>query len=53
MIEKICNKITEKIREKIEMTDERAEVINFGLLVIIGEVPKIIIIMLIAWYLNI
>ena len=53
MIEDICEKITKHIREKIPMTEERAEVINFGLLVIIGEVPKIVLILGIAWYFNI
>lgn len=53
MIENICEKITNSLREKIEMSEERAEIINFGLLVIIGEVPKIILIMLIAWFLGI
>lgn len=53
MIENLCEKITNKLREKIEMSDERAEVINFGLLVLLGEIPKLIIILLLAWYFNI
>lgn len=53
MIENLCSKITKRIREKVEMTDERAEVINFGLLVIIGELPKLILILGIAWYFDI
>ena len=53
MLEDICSKMTEKIRSKVKMSDERAEVINFGLLVLLGEVPKIIIILLVAWYFNI
>ena len=53
MLENICSKMTEKIRSKVKMSDERAEVINFGLLVLLGEVPKIIIILLVAWYFNI
>ena len=53
MIENLCSKITNSLRKKISMSDERAEVINFGLLVLIGEVPKIILILLFAWYFKI
>ena len=45
MIEAICNKITLRIRRKIpDVDDERAEVINYGLQLIIGEIPKTFII---------
>ncbi|MBE5822380.1 MAG: hypothetical protein E7311_07345 [Clostridiales bacterium] len=53
MVENICSRITNYLRSKVDMSDERAEVINFGLLVLLGEVPKIILIMLFAWYFNI
>ena len=35
MIEKICKKITNYLSGKIEMSEERTEVINFGLLVLL------------------
>ncbi len=54
MIEKICNYLTNKIRKSMpEITDERAEVINYGLQLVIGEVPKIFIMLLIAYLLGV
>lgn len=54
MLEKICQKITNYLRTRIKsIDDEKAEVINFGLLVILGEGPKLIIIILLAWWLDI
>lgn len=54
MIEKFCKSLTEKIRTKMpEIDDERAEVIYFGLRVIIGEVPKVFIMLWVAWVLGI
>lgn len=54
MIEKICNYLTEKIRKKMpEIDDEKAEVINYGLQNLIGEVPKIFIMIGIAYLLGI
>lgn len=53
MVEEISSKITEYIRKRIEMTEERAEAINFGLIVIIGEGPKLIILLVLAWYFKI
>lgn len=45
MIEKFCNFLTQKIRKKMpEVDDERAEIIQYGLEVIIGEVPKIFVV---------
>ena len=44
MIDKICEFLTSKIRKEMpEIDDERAEVINYGLQNIIGEIPKIFI----------
>ena len=54
MIEKLCNKLTKKIRNKMpEIDDERAEIIMYGLQNIIGELPKGIIILLISYFLGI
>ena len=50
MIEKLCNKLTKKIQNKMpEIDDERAEIINYGLQLVIGEVPKIFIMLAIAY----
>lgn len=54
MIDKICNFLTNKIRKEMpEMDDEKAEVINYGLQNIIGEIPKIFITLGIALVLGI
>lgn len=46
MVEKICNYLTLKIRNKMpEVDDERAEVIKYGLELLIGEVPKTFIVL--------
>ena len=43
MIDAICEKITSKIREEMpEIDDERAEIINYGLQLIIRRNPKAI-----------
>lgn len=53
MIERFCNYLTNKIRKSMpEVTDERAEVINYGLQLIVGEVPKTFIMLLIAYLLG-
>ena len=50
MIENICNKLTLKIRKEMpEVDDERAEVINYGLQLVIGEVQKTFILLIIAY----
>lgn len=50
MIEKICNKLTLKIRKKMpEVDDERAEIINYGLQLIIGEIPKTFVLLIVAY----
>ena len=42
MIEKLCNYILEKMKKKMpEIDDEQAEIITYGLQMIIGEIPKI------------
>lgn len=54
MIEKICNYLTRKIREKMpDVDDERAEVIKYGLEIFIGEIPKAFILIIIAYILDI
>lgn len=50
MIDAICNKLTLRIRKEIpDIDDERAEVIKYGLQLLIGEIPKAFIIAGIAW----
>lgn len=54
MIDKICIFLTNKIRKEMpEIDDEKAEVINYGLQNIIGEIPKVIIMLIIAYILGI
>lgn len=54
MIDKLCTYLTNKIRKEMpEINDERAEVIMYGLQNIIGELPKGIIILIIAYILGI
>lgn len=49
MIDKICNYLTKKIRKQMpEVDDERAEVINYGLHIVVGEVPKTFVFVAIA-----
>ena len=46
MIDKICLFLTNKIRRKMpEIDEERATVINYGLQILIGEIPKLFIIL--------
>ena len=53
MIDKITEFLTNKIRKEMpEVDDERAEVINYGLQILIGEVPKIFIMLLVAYALG-
>lgn len=54
MIDKICEYLTNRIRKEMpEIDDERAEIIMYGLQNIIGELPKGVIILLIAYFLGI
>ena len=54
MIEKICGYILKKMRTKMpEMTDEKAEVVQYGLEILFGEVPKIILLFGISFLLGI
>ena len=54
MIDKICLFLTHKIREEMpEIDDERAEVIDYGLHLLVGELPKNFIILGIAYLLGV
>ena len=54
MIDKICMFLTNRIRKEMpEIDDERAEVINYGLQNIVGEIPKIFIMLGVAAILGI
>lgn len=54
MIDKITQSLTDKIRKEMpDVDDERAEVINYGLQILIGEVPKTFIMLLIAYLLGV
>ena len=54
MIDKICTYLTNKIRKEMpDIDDERAEIIMYGLQNIIGELPKGVLILLIAYILGI
>ncbi len=50
MIEKLCNNLTNKIKYEIPgIDDERAEIINYGLQLVVGEIPKIFALLIIAY----
>ena len=54
MLETICNKLTSRIRKEMpDINDERAEVINYGLQLAFGEIPKTFIILGMAWLLKV
>ena len=54
MIDKICLFLTNKIRKEVpDIDDERAEVINYGLQIIVGEVPKTFIMLAVAYILGV
>lgn len=54
MIDKFCIFLTNKIRKEMpEIDDERAEVITYGLQLMIGEIPKIFITLAISYLLGI
>lgn len=53
MIEKICTFLTNRIRKEMpEIDDERAEVIHYGLQNIVGEIPKVFLLFIIAFFLG-
>lgn len=54
MVDKICDKIMKRIKAKMpEVDDERAEVIRYGLELLVGELPKAFILLGIAYVLGI
>ena len=54
MIDKFCTFLVNKMRNEIpDIDDERAEVIMYGLQLIIGEIPKFFITLLIAYFLGV
>ncbi len=54
MIDKICMFLTNRIRKEMpDIDDEKAEVINYGLQNIIGEIPKTFIVLIIAYVFGI
>ena len=53
MIDNICTFLTNRIRKEMpQIDDERAEVINYRLQNIIGEIPKTFLLFIIAFLLN-
>ena len=54
MIEKFCNQILKRMRKKMpEITDEKAEIILYGLQLIIGEIPKVLLLFGVSFLLGI
>ena len=54
MVDKICDYLTRKIKKKIpEMDKEREEVINYGLHLVLGEIPKNFILLFLAYLLGV
>ena len=54
MINKFCDYLTAKIKkENPDIDDERAEIINYGIHLIVGEIPKFFIIMGVAFCLRV
>lgn len=54
MVEKICNFILNKMKKKMQdITEEKAEIILYGLQLIIGEVPKIFLMFVVSFLLGI
>lgn len=54
MIDNICTFLTNRIRKEMpEVDDEKAEIIFYGLQNILGEIPKTILMILIAFFLGI
>lgn len=54
MVETICNKITLRIKKEMpDIDEEKAEVINYGLQLMLGEIPKTLIIIALAAILGV
>ena len=53
MVEKICDILMERVKAKMpEVNEERAEIIRYGFELIIGEIPKMIFIFILALVLG-
>lgn len=54
MIERFCNYIVKKMRDQMpEIDDEKAEVLSYGMQLIIGEFPKMFLLFIIGFLLGI
>ena len=54
MVDKICDYLTNKIRKQMpEVDDERAEIINYGIHLVVGEIPKTFVFIAIAAILGV
>lgn len=54
MLDSICEKVNFKLKEEIpDITSDRIEIIDYGLKMIIGEIPKLIIMLIIAYLLGV
>lgn len=54
MIDKICAFLTQKIRKEMpDIDEEKADVINYGLQNLLGEIPKTFIMLLVAYILGV
>lgn len=54
MIDKFCEYLTGKIRKEMpDIDDERAEIIQYGIQLIVGEIPKLLLMLLIAFILGV
>lgn len=54
MIDKICDFILTRIKKEMpDIDEERAEIINYGLQMLIGEIPKLFIMLGIAYILGV
>ena len=54
MVDKICDYLTNKIKKQMpDIDEERAEVINYGIHLIVGEIPKTFIFIAIAAILGV
>lgn len=53
MIDKFCEYLTNKIRKEMpDINDERAEVIMYGIQLIVGELPKILLMFIVGFLLG-
>lgn len=54
MVDKICDYLTDKIKKQMpEIDEEKAEVINYGIHLIVGEIPKTFVFIAIAALLGV